>query len=97
MADEIRMSPEQMQKRANEYKKEAGNIGETIKRLDNLLKALEGEWKGDSSKAFSAKYAELRPIFVKGQALSDEIAEALLKAKQIIEEQDRAIAGQFTK
>ena len=77
MAGQIRITPDQMRSRANEYRTEAGNVEHVISRMDQLLQALEGEWEGEASRAYSARFAELRPGFVKAKELIEEIARAL--------------------
>lgn len=95
MANQIRMTPETMRSRASEYTTEAGNIQQTINKLDRLLTQLQSEWEGDASRAYSEKFSQLRPGFVKTKELVDEIASALRKTAQIVEDTDRNIAGQF--
>lgn len=95
MANQIRMTPETMRTRANEYSTEAGNIQQVINKLDRLLGQLQQEWEGDASRAYADKFNQLRPGFVKTKELVDEISAALKKTAQIVEDTDRNIAGQF--
>ena len=95
MANQIRMTPETMRTRANEYTTQANNLQQVINKMDNLLKQLQGEWEGDASRAYAQRFNELRPGFVKAKELVDEISAALKKTAQIVEETDRNIAGQF--
>ena len=41
MAGQIRITPDQMRSRANEYRVEADNVGNVISRMDTLLNALQ--------------------------------------------------------
>lgn len=93
MAGQIRITPDQMRSRANEYRTEAGNVEHVIGRMDQLLQALEGEWEGEASRAYSARFAELRPGFVKAKELIDEIARALDNTATTLEETDARIAA----
>jgi WXG100 family type VII secretion target len=95
MANQIRMTPDTMRTRASEYTTEANNIQQTINKLDRLLGQLQSEWEGDASRAYADKFNQLRPGFVKTKDLVDEIAAALRKTAQIVEDTDRNIAGQF--
>ncbi len=95
MANQIRMSPEQMRIRAGEYTTQAGNVEEVINKLDALLTTLQSEWEGSASESYSSKYEELRPGFVKAQELITEIAAALTKTAQIVEETDTNISNAF--
>ena len=63
--------------------------------MDVLLQNLQSEWEGDASKAFDARYNELRPGFVAAKDLIDEIARALDDIANSTEELDSTIASQF--
>jgi WXG100 family type VII secretion target len=95
MAGQIRMTPEQMRVRANEYSTEAGKVQETIGKMDQLLNALQGEWEGAAAESYAQRFTELRPGFVKAKELIDEIAKALQDTARIVEETDQNIAAQF--
>lgn len=95
MADQIRITPDQMRERASEYRIEAENVGGVISKMDTLLQRLQEEWEGQSSQAYAERYLELKPGFQKVQALIDEIAGALDSTAKIIEETDQGIASQF--
>ena len=95
MASQIRMTPEKMRTRAGEYTTQANNLQSIITKMDALLKNLQGEWEGSASEAYAARFAELRPGFVKAKELIDEISQALKQTAQIVEETDNNIANQF--
>lgn len=95
MANQIRMTPDTMKTRADEYTKEANNLQQIISKMDTLLKNLQEEWEGDASTAYAQRFTELRPSFVKAKDLIDEISAALKKTAQIVEDTDKNIAGQF--
>ena len=97
MANQIRMTPETMRTRANEYTTQANNLQQIISKMDNLLKQLQSEWEGDASAAYAQRFAELRPGFVKAKELVDEISTSLKTTANIVEETDKSIAGQFRK
>ena len=46
--------------------------------------------------AYANKFAELRPSFVKGKELIDDIAMALDKTAEAVESTDTQIANQFS-
>ena len=95
MANQIRITPDQMRSRANEYRREADKVNEVISRMDSLLQALQGEWEGAASESYSARYQELKPGFIKAEELIREIASALDSTARIVEETDSSIASQF--
>ena len=95
MANQIRITPEQMRNRAQEYRVEGEKVQEVIGKMDSLLSALQGEWEGAASEAYAQRFTELRPGFVKAKELIDEIAQALTSTANIVEETDSSIANQF--
>lgn len=92
---QIRMTPETMRSRAGQYRTQAENVDGVIKQMDALLKTLLTEWEGASSVAYNEKYASLRPGFVAAKNLIDDIALALDKTAQALENTDNSIAKQF--
>lgn len=77
MDGRIKITPEQMNVRANEYITEAGKMQEIVSTMDRLIGELEDEWEGQTSKSFSAQYRNLRPSFLKGKMLVEVIASQL--------------------
>ncbi|ERL09277.1 WXG100 family type VII secretion target [Olsenella profusa DSM 13989] len=95
MAGQIRITPDQMRDRATQYRTEASNVGDVIQHMDSLLQALQEEWEGSAAQAYSSRFQELRPGFVKAQDLITEIAQSLDATAQSLEETDSNIAAQF--
>lgn len=95
MANQIRITPDQMRARANQYRTEADNVNGVISKMDSLLTALQGEWEGAASESYAARYTELRKGFVQAEDLIREIATALDSTARIVEETDANIASQF--
>ena len=93
---QIRMTPDTMRERAGEYRTEAENVQSVIDKMDRLLETLLTEWEGSASEAYANKFAELRPSFVKGKELIDDIAAALDKTAEAVESTDTQIANQFS-
>lgn len=95
MTGQIRITPDTMRERANEYRKEADLVNEVIISMDGLLMQLQSEWEGASSESYSIRYGELKPGFEKAEVLIREIAAALDSTARILEETDATIASQF--
>ncbi|MBR3226045.1 MAG: WXG100 family type VII secretion target [Atopobiaceae bacterium] len=93
MAGQIRITPDQMRSRANEYRVEAENVQDVINKMDALLNRLQGEWEGEASRAYASRFQELRPGFVRARSLIDEIARALDNTASTLEETDARIAA----
>lgn len=95
MANQIRMTPDAMRERANQYRQEAEIVNGVISKMDSLLQQLQGEWEGSASESYAARYAELKPGFMKAEELIREIATSLDSTARIVEETDASIANQF--
>lgn len=95
MANQIRITPDQMRTRATQYRNEADKVQDVIQRMDTLLEQLRGEWEGAASESYGARYQELKPGFVKAEELIREIAAALDATANIVQETDTGIANQF--
>jgi len=95
MANQIRITPDQMRQRANQYRTEAETVNGVIKKMDNLLNLLQGEWEGAASESYAERYKQLKPGFVKAEELIREIAAALDSTAKIVEDTDNRIASQF--
>ncbi len=95
MSNQIRITPDQMRERANQYRVEADTVNGVINKMDSLLAQLQEEWEGASSESYAARYQELKPGFMKAEELIREIATALDSTARIVEETDSSIASQF--
>ncbi len=92
----IRISPDQMRGRAGEFRNEAAVVGDSISAMDRLLGQLQEEWEGEASRSYAQRYqSELRPSFQKAQEMIDEIATALDRTAQEMQEMDQRIASGF--
>ena len=91
MANQIRITPDQMRQRANDYRREADTVNGVIVKMDSLLQQLQNEWEGSASESYVARYQELKPGFVKAEELIREIATALDSTARIVEQTDSEI------
>ncbi len=95
MANQIRITPDQMRERAGQYRNEADTVNGVISNMDSLLSNLQAEWEGQASESYAARYEELKPGFQKAEELIREIAAALDSTASIVETTDSDIAAQF--
>ena len=95
MANQIRMTPDTMRERANQYRSQADVVNGVIGKMDSLLSQLMSEWEGMASQSYCNRYAELKPGFVQAEELIREIALALEQTARIVEETDNNIANQL--
>lgn len=94
-ANQIRISPDQMRERANQYRAEADTVNGVIAKMEALLGQLQSEWEGSASESYATRYQELKPGFMKAEELIREIATALDSTANIVEQTDSDIANQF--
>ena len=95
MANQIRITPDQMRERANQYRAEADTVNSVIAIMDSLLQQIQNEWEGSASESYAARNHDLTPGFMKAEELIREIAAALDSTAKIVEETDTSIANQF--
>jgi len=96
MAETIRISPAMMQERAQAFTREGEAFNDVINRMRNLVNQLQEEWEGDASASFNARYNELEPGFNNAKELIDDIARALNKAAEIIQDADARVSSAFS-
>lgn len=85
---QIRVTPDQLRSRASEYRNQADDVEEVIKRLDSLISSLQSEWEGHSAERYISQYQELRPSFASMQKLITDLASSLDQEATKFEEAD---------
>lgn len=95
MANEIRMTPDQMDERAGQYDEQRDIVDGVITSMSNLLTQLQGEWTGKAAEAYAAKFEELKPGFEKARDLIHDIAQSLRQSAAAIRETDENIAAAY--
>ena len=86
---QLRVTPEQLRARANEYRNQSQAMEEITQKLDNLINALESEWEGVSAQRYHEQYMDLRPSFVSMTELIADLASQLDKKAADYEAVDR--------
>lgn len=94
-AGQIRMTPDTMRRRADEYHREGEELGQSISRMDKLLQTLQGEWEGAAMDEYATRWVSLKKSIQSAQTLIYEIEAALDKTAEIVEQTDKDIASQF--
>ncbi len=95
MSGQIRISPEEMRRKAGSYRTEGENLEGIISTMDTLLGELQNEWEGSASESYATRYEELKPSFVKARELIEEIATSLESVASTMEQTDSDIASAF--
>ena len=93
MADQIRLSPDQMLARAGEYDTQAGMVGDVISKMVQLMGALDSEWDGKAKESFIEKWNELKPSFDSAKVMIEEISARLKKTAENTRATDEANAS----
>lgn len=76
---QLRVTPEQLQGRASEYRGQGEIVEGVIEKLDSLINVLESEWEGNSASRYISQYSDLRPSFVSMHQLITDLASELDK------------------
>lgn len=97
MAGQIRISPDQMDQRANQYTQQANTVQDVISTMVSLLNQLQSEWEGSAAEAYAEKWEQLKPSFVAAKNLIDDIATSLHSTATSLRDTDANIASQFKK
>lgn len=87
----MRMDYDVMEQRANEFQRHADAVDEVVKKMDNLLKALESEWEGLGAQSFVNRYYELKPGFSQVPGVISSIANKLKDAARATREHDQSM------
>ena len=95
MANQIRISPEQMRSRASEVRVEGENFQQVIDKMQNLINVLQDEWEGQASQQFASQFESLKPSFNDMKQLIDDIGSQLDGTANAIEQLDQDIASKF--
>lgn len=95
-ANNIKMSPEQMEQKAAEFDSRNAEFNELISKMSAMVEELKDEWDGQSSIAFYEQYKELEPSFNKASELVKDIAIQLRNISATLQEVDVGIANKIT-
>ncbi|MDR1013759.1 MAG: WXG100 family type VII secretion target [Coriobacteriales bacterium] len=99
MANQIRITPDQMRTRAKEYRDiKTNELNTLIQKMDQMLSTLESEWEGEASRSYADRWrGSVRPDTKSMiEQLIDDLAASLDKTAQILEETDRAISSSIS-
>lgn len=97
MADvsNIRISPEQMSTKANEFDARCEEFQQVVGTMRNMVSSLCDEWAGRSSQAFYDQFASLEPGFKSTAELITSIAQQLRDVSTSMQNIDQEIAGKI--
>lgn len=96
MADVLKVTPEELQATANQFKSYQANLQTAYLTMSDAVRSLDTSWNGDASEQFKAQFdAMYKNLSQTEQKMADAIDE-LLKAHDIYEEAESAIKSQVS-
>lgn len=95
MASQIRITPEAMHGRANEFRSAEDDFRQVVTKMKNLIVTLQGEWEGQASDRFASQFESLQPSFDKMSELINNIAKQCDDVADATQALDEEIASKF--
>ncbi|AZB40859.1 MULTISPECIES: WXG100 family type VII secretion target [Bacillaceae] len=95
MAGLIKVTPEELVVKSNDFKAESENVHQQITRLNGKMDELRDLWKGSASEAFSEQWETLRPSVEKMETMLAEVSQQLNKTADALRNADQDIANQI--
>ena len=95
MANIIRVEQAEILAEAQKFREEGVQFEDSIRRMDALTAELTNVWEGDASVAYAEKYQALKPNLEECRNLIEQIAQALEKVVEKMNEMDVNIAKAF--
>lgn len=92
---QIRLTPDMMRTRANEYHNQSQTMSQIVQKLNSLILQLQQEWDGKSAQAFQNQYEKLKPGLQQTVQLIETIAQQLIQTANSIEALDHEIASKL--
>lgn len=92
---QIRLKPDMMRVRANEYHNQSQQMNQIVQKLDQLIVQLQQEWDGKSAQAFQNQYEKLKPGLIQTVQLIDTVSNQLVQTANAIEALDHEIASKL--
>ncbi len=95
MADVLKVTPEELQATANQFKTYQSNLQTAYLTMSDAVRSLDSSWNGEANEQFKAQFdAMYKNLSQTEEKMADAIDE-LLKAFDIYTEAEDAIKGQI--
>lgn len=95
MAGQIRITPEEMDRKGDAFFKERDNFNDVVENMNNLIIQLQSEWEGAASESFASQFEALKPSFQAVYELIDDIGNQCKATALAVQELDNEIASKF--
>ena len=89
----IQVTPELLQGKATEVRGLKSNHDETMQKLNNLVKALNDQWKGEAQDAFVAKFDSMQTQFKNFSEMLEGYAKLMDTAAKELQSTDQSLKG----
>ena len=94
MADVLKVTPEELQNTANQFKSYQQSLQTAYLKMSDAVRNLDTTWNGEASEQFKTQFDNMyKNLSQTEQKMADAIDE-LLKAHDIYQEAENAIKGQ---
>jgi len=89
----IQVTPELLQGKATEVRGLKSNHDDTMQKLNNLIRALNEQWKGSAQDAFVAKFESMQPQFKNFSEMLEGYAKLMDTAARELQSTDQQLKG----
>lgn len=89
----IQVTPELLQSKATEVRSLKSNHDETMQKLNNLVHALNEQWKGEAQNAFVAKFDSMQSQFKNFSEMLEGYAKLMDTAARELQSTDQTLKG----
>lgn len=97
MAGQIRITPEQMRTRANDFRRAGEDFDQVVGTMSNLISTLQDEWEGQASQNFAMQFESIKSTtFKEVLQLINDIAKQCDDTANAVEQLDNDIANKFS-
>ena len=94
MADVLKVTPEELQNTANQFKNYQNELKIAYLTMSNSVRTLDGTWNGEASEQFKSQFESMYKNLEQTEAKMTDAIDELLKAHDIYQEAENAIKGQ---
>ena len=94
MADVLKVTPEELQSTANQFKTYQSNLQTAYLQMSDAVRSLDTTWNGEASEQFKTQFDAMYKNLSQTEAKMTDAIDELLKAHDIYQEAENAIKGQ---
>ncbi len=94
MADILKVTPEELQATANQFKSYQSNLQTAYLTMSDAVRSLDTTWNGEASEQFKAQFDAMYKNLSQTEEKMNDAIEELLQAHDIYQEAEDAIKGQ---